>query len=59
MALRVRPSRLQKKRVTAEREAYYLTLRTLEGVRDGASPQDIEALKVQLVDAKCSQKCSQ
>ena len=36
----------QKKKVTAERDAYKLTLRTLETLEDGASPQETAHLKV-------------
>jgi hypothetical protein len=35
--------------VTAEREAYNLTLRTLESVQDAASPQEVAPLKVLLL----------
>ena len=34
--------------MTAEREAYSITMRTLESVQDGASPQEVAPLKVLL-----------
>ena len=44
---------LQRKKVAAEREAYKLTLRTLETLEEGANPQEIAHLKVRRALLSC------